>query len=318
LQASAESQNAQATREQVLLEVDRAYFGVLQAQAVENVAQQTVDTRQLLLDRVTILAQNKLKSDLDVSFARVALEDGRLLLQKAQNDFDSSMAALSTALGLREQRHFNLIEQAQPPIASATDVAPLIDKALQDRPELASLRDERDATLRLARSLRDARLPTISAVIAAGEAPSHDDRLPGSYSAGGIQLSVPVFTGGLYLARQHEAELRAKAAGESLRTLEDQVSRDVRIAWLNLNNARERLRTSQELSRYAADAYQLADARYRAGSSSIVELSQAQLELTSAQIGETNARYEVLIQESALSYETGGMMAALRPGSPGN
>jgi outer membrane protein len=318
LRASAESQNAQATREQVLLEVDRAYFGVLQAQAVENVAQQTVDTRQLLLDRVTILAQNKLKSDLDVSFARVALEDGRLLLQKAQNDFDSSMAALATALGLREQRHFNLIEQAQPPIASETDVAPLIDKALQDRPELASLRDERDATLRLARSLRDARLPTISAVIAAGEAPSHDDRLPGSYSAGGIQLSVPVFTGGLYLARQHEAELRAKAAGESLRTLEDQVSRDVRIAWLNLNNARERLRTSQELSRYAADAYQLADARYRAGSSSIVELSQAQLELTSAQIGETNARYEVLVQESALSYETGGMMGALHPGSPGN
>jgi outer membrane protein len=315
-QASAENQNAEATREQVLLEVDRAYFGVLQAQAVENVAQQTVDTRQLLLDRVSILAQNKLKSDLDVSFARVALEDGRLLLQKAQNDFDSSMASLSTALGLREQQHFNLVEQAQPPIAGETDVAPLIDRALQDRPELASLRDERDAALRLARSLRDARLPTISAVIAVGDAPSHDDRLPGSYSAGGIQLSVPVFAGGFYLARQHEAELRAKAAGESLRTFEDQVTRDVRIAWLNLNDARQRLRTSQELSRYAANAYQLADARYRAGSSSIVELSQAQLELTSAQIGETSARYGVLIQESALNYEMGGMMGAARPTSP--
>jgi outer membrane protein len=316
LQASAESQNAEATREQVLLDVDRTYFGVLQAQAVENVAQQTVDTRQLLLDRVMILAQNKLKSDLDVSFARVALEDSRLLLQKAQNDFDSSMASLSTALGLREQQHFNLIEQAQPPIATETDVAPLIAKALRDRPELASLRDEHDAALRAARSLRDARLPSIAAVIAAGDAPSHDDRLPGSYSAGGIQISVPVFTGGLYLARQHEAELRARAAGESLRSLEDQVTRDVRIAWLNLNNARERLRTSRELSRYATTAYQLADARYRAGSSSIVELSQAQLELTSAQIGATNARYEVLVQESALSYETGGMMGAMGPGSP--
>ncbi|HEY3784111.1 MAG TPA: TolC family protein [Steroidobacteraceae bacterium] len=78
--------------------------------------------------------------------------------------------------------------------------------------------------------------------------------------------------------------------------------------WLNLNNARERLRTTQELARYASNAYQLADARYRAGSSSIVELSQAQLALTSAQIGETNARYEVLIQQSALNYETGGLM----------
>ena len=40
------------------------YLGALQAQAVEDVARQTLDTRQLLVDRVTILAQNKLKSDL--------------------------------------------------------------------------------------------------------------------------------------------------------------------------------------------------------------------------------------------------------------
>ncbi|HYL72136.1 MAG TPA: TolC family protein, partial [Candidatus Dormibacteraeota bacterium] len=66
----------------------------------------------------------------------------------------------------------------------------------------------------------------------------------------------------------------------------------------------------QALNRYAADAYQLADARYRAGSSSIVELSQAQLELTSAQLGETTARYEVLMQQSALNFETGEALTA--------
>jgi outer membrane protein len=317
LHASAESQNAQATREQVLLEVDRNYFGVLQAQAVENVARQTVQTRQLLLDRVSILAANKLKSELDVSFARVALENGNLLLQSAQNGFDSALASLSAVLGYREQQHFNLMEATPAPIGSENDVSPFIDKALRDRPELASFRDERDASLRLARSLRDARLPTISAVIATGDAPSHDVRLPDTYSAGGIQVSVPLFAGGFYQARQREAELRAKAAGESLRTVEDEVTRDVRIAWLNLNNARDRLRTTQQLSRYAANAYELAEARYKAGTSSIVELSQAQLELTSAQIGETTARYDVLIQESALNYETGGMMGATaRAGSP--
>ena len=308
LQASAENQSAQTTREQVLLDVDRSYFAVLQAQAIENVARQTVDTRQLLLDRVTVLAQNKLKSDLDVSFASVALQDATLLLQKAQNDFDSSMASLSTVLGFRDQQHFTLKEESPEPLPAESDVSALTDRALKDRPELASLRDQRDAATRLARSLRDSRLPTISAVVAAGDAPSHDARLPDSYSAGGILVSVPLFAGGFYLARQHEAELRAKAAGESLRTVEDEVTRDVRIAWLNLNNARERLRTSQVLSRYAANAYQLADARYRAGSSSIVELSQAQLELTSAQIGETTARYDVLIRQSALSYETGAML----------
>jgi len=310
LQASAENQNAQATREQVLLEVDRSFFSVLQAQALENVAQQTVTTRQLLLDRVSILASNKLKSELDVSFARVSLEDARLLLQRAQNDFDSALAALSAVLGYREQHHFNLVETLPPPAAAYADVTPLIDTALQDRPELASLRDQRDSAQRLARSLRDARLPTISAGIVAGDAPSHDVRLPDNYAAGGIQVSVPLFAGGFYVARQHEAELRARAEGENLRNLEDAISRDVRIAWLSLNNSRERLRTTEQLSRYAQNAYELAESRYRAGSSSIVELSQAQLELTSAQIAETGARYEVLLQQSALSYQIGGLSGA--------
>jgi len=305
LQASAADQSALATREQVLLEVDRSYFGALQAQGVQAVARQTLDTRQLLLDRVSILAANKLKSDLDVSFAQVGLEDARLLLERAQNEVDSTLAALSTVLGYREQRPFTLADEASVSVPAAADVAPLIEQALRDRPELASLRDQRDAALHLARSLRDARLPTISAVLAAGDAPSHDVRLPDSYSAGGIQISVPLFAGGFYQARQREAELRARAAAESLRTVEDNVSRDVRIAWLSLNNARERLRTTGQLRRYAATAYELADARYRAGSSSIVELSQAQLALTAAQIDETTARYEVLIREADLNYQIG-------------
>ncbi len=318
LQASAAEQSSLATREQVLLQVDLAYFGALQAHGIESVARQTLGTRQLLLDRVSVLAENKLKSDLDVSFARVALEQARLLLLRAQNDVDSSLAALSTVLGYREQRMFSLADETSVPVPASADVQPLIDQALHDRPELAGLRDQRDAAQRLALSFRDARLPTVSALVAAGNSPSHDARLPANYSAGGIQVSVPVFAGGLYEARQHEAELRARAAAESLRTVEDDISRDVRVAWLNLNNARQRLRTNQQLARYAADAYQLADARYRVGSSSIVELSQAQLELTTAQIDETTARYEVLLRESDLNYQIGAAAAGttLAPAEP--
>jgi len=316
LQAGAAEQASLATRELVLLEVDHSFFGALQAQAIESVARQTLDTRELLLERVAVLAENKLKSDLDVSFARVALEQARLLLQKAQADVDSSFATLSAALGYREQRTFTLVDETSVPVPAVAVVQPLIDQALRDRPELAGLRDQRDAAQRLALSLRDARLPTVSALVAAGNSPSHDVRLPANYSAGGIQVSVPLFTGGLYSARQHEAELRARAAAEALRSEEDNISRDVRVTWLNLNNARERLRTNQQLARYAATAYQLADARYRVGSSSIVELSQAQLDLTTAQIDETTARYEVLMRESDLNFAIGAAFPAVRPVAP--
>jgi outer membrane protein len=304
-QARAENQNANATREQVLLIADTSYFGALQAQAVLHVAQQTFETRQLLLDQITALATNKLRSELDVSFAQVTLEEGRLLLEKAQNDTDAAMASLSTALGYHEFHSFQLVEQSPTVNVATNEISDLTQTALESRPELLSLRDERDAALRFAKSQRDSRLPTIAAVGVAGDSPTHDSRLPDNYAAGGIQLSLPLFAGGLYTARQHEAELKAQANAEMLRTAEDNVIRDVRIAWLNVNNALEQLRTTEQLLQHASEAYDLANARYKTGISSIVELSQAQLNLTSAQMANTDARYSMLIQEANLDYQVG-------------
>ena len=304
-QAQAENQNANTTREQVLLQADTAYFGALAAQAVLRVAQQTLDTRQLLRDQVAALATNKLRSELDVSFAQVELEQARLLVEKSQNDADAAMATLSTALGYREFHQFQLVEQSPPATPATNDVADLVQTALSQRPELQSLRDERDSALRFAKAERDSRLPTVSAAGVAGAAPVHDSHLPDDYVAGGVLLSLPIFAGGLYVARQHEAELKAQSEDALLRSAEDNVIRDVRIAWLNVNNAVEQLHTTEQLARHAAEAYDLAQARYQTGISSIVELSQAQLNLTSAQIANTSARYSVLIQQADLNYQTG-------------
>ena len=117
------------------------------------------------------------------------------------------------------------------------------------------------------------------------------------------------YSPGACIARASEAQLRARAAAEALRAVEDNVSRDVRVAWLNLTDARQRQRTTEQLRDYAGEAYELADARYRAGSSSIVELSQAQLDLTSAQIANANARYDVLIEQSDLNFQLGTLTA---------
>ena len=85
LQVQAATQTAQATRYDVLLQVNRSYFDVLRAQAVVKVAQETVSTRQLLSDQVTELARNNLKSQLDVSFADVNVSQAKLLLVRAQD-----------------------------------------------------------------------------------------------------------------------------------------------------------------------------------------------------------------------------------------
>jgi len=304
LRAQAAENTAQATRDQILLAVDGAYYSALQAQAVTRVAEQTVTNRQVLLDQISTMASNKLKSELDVSFARVNVEDARLLLSRALNDLHASYAQLADLMGQTETKVYRLVEEPVPPAAS-TNIADFIQQALRNRPDLLSLRNEQEASLRQARAERAARFPVVAAVGSAGSSPVHDEALPDAYAAAGLTVTVPLYAGGLYAARQQEAELHAQAAAQTLRDLEDNVIRDVRIAWLNAQNAYDRLQISRKLLDNAREALELSQARYKNGMSSIVELNQAELDKISAEISYANTQYEYLLQRSTLSYQTG-------------
>jgi outer membrane protein len=306
LRAQAEANNAQATRQQILLAVDGAFFGAQQAQSVTRVAEETVAERQVFLEQVSELASNKLRSDLDVSFARVNVDDAKLLLIKAQNDVQAAFAQLVNLMGLREQKTYRLVEQPLPPELS-TNVWQFVEQGLQSRPDLLSLRNAQEASLKFARAERALRYPNLSAVGSAGVVPIGDSELPKNYAAAGLSLSMPIYAGGFYSARQEEAGLQARAAEESLRDLEDNVIRDVRIAWLNAQNAFDRLRVTAELLDNAKQSYDLSQARYTHLLSSIVEFNQAELNLLSAQIAYADTQYEYLLRRSALDFQTGSL-----------
>jgi outer membrane protein len=304
LHAQAEENHAQATREQILLEVDSAYYAALQAQSVARVADQTVATRQSFLDQVTALATNKMRSELDVSFAKVNLEEGKLIQSRARNDQQAAFAQLSTLMGLRQPESYQLSDEPLPTELS-TNVYDLVEEALRSRPDVLGLRHEREAAFKFARAEKALNYPTVSAVGTAGVVPIRDSELPANYAAAGVGLSLPIFAGGLYTARQREAALRAQAADQAVRDGENNIIRDVRIAWLNAQNAFERLRITQQLVENASRSFDLAQARYNNGVSSIVELNQAQLNKISAEISDADTKYEYLLRRSALNFQIG-------------
>jgi outer membrane protein len=304
LGAKAASESAQQTEQDVLLAVNRAYFSVLRAQAVLKVAEETVTERQILTDQVTTLEKNKLKSMLDVSFAEVNLAQAKLFLVQAQNDQKAADADLATALGLANPQPFDLAEEPMP-TAPPADPTDLIAQALQDRPDLSSARFSHDAAVRYARAERDLWLPTISAAGAAGLTPASQVPLSDRYAAAGINVNIPIFNGFLFSARHQEANLRAQAEDQGMRDLADRIGRDVRTAWLDAGTAYQRLDVTAQLLHQASLALDLAQGRYKLGLSSIVELSQAELNLTQAQIADTGAKYDFQIQSAALSYQIG-------------
>ena len=306
LQADAAANNAQATRQQILLAVDEAFYSALQAQSVTRVAEQTVTNRQTFLDQVRELARVKMKSELDVTFAQVNLEDADLLLSKAQNDLQAAFAQLANLMGLPQPVPYRLVEQGLPAELS-TNVSDFVQQALSARPDLLSLRNQQEASVKFARGEKALSYPTISAVASAGTVPIRDQQLPNNYAAAGVVLSVPLFAGGYYSARRDAAVLQSQAEEESLRDLEDNIIRDVHIAWLNAQNALDRYRITGRLLENARQSYDLAQARYKQGISSIVEFNQAELNLISAQIAYADTLYEYLVQRSALNFQTGNL-----------
>jgi outer membrane protein len=304
LQARADEQNAVATKQDVLLAVDQAFYNSLQTHAVLQVAEQTIASRQLLADQVSALTRSKLRSDLDLSFANVNLAQAKLLYLDALNNDKASLATLSAILGYPALEAFELVndtEQLAPPPA---EVDPLISEAFAKRPEILALEFQSESDEKLHRAEHDQMYPAISALAAFGDSPVRDDVIYGPYAAVGVNMEIPIFNGFLFSAKSREADLRTQATRQRLMDLRNRISRDVRTSWLAASTAFDRVNVSEQLLAQANLALDLAQTRYKLGLSSIVELSQAQLQQTQAEIGNAQAGYEYRLALSVLRYQT--------------
>jgi outer membrane protein len=308
LQEKAQNASALATTEDIVLATDQAFYNALQAQALLEVARQNTATLTTTQTQVNQMTVNKLKSTLDLSIANVNLSQAKLLELDAENNRDSTMAALDAVLGLDRLVTYNLVggdSALSPPPA---DAGQLIQLALQQRPDLQALNFSQQAAVKFSKAERDQMLPTISAMGTAGGTPIRPDGtyyLTNWWGGIGVNICVPLFNGFLYSAQEQEAKLRAQADAEQSRDLRDNIVRDVRTAWLSAQTAYQKVAVSEELLKQANLALGLAQTRYKLGLSSIVELSQTQYQQIDAAIGNTNAQYQYRLALATLNYQIG-------------
>lgn len=296
-----------ATVNDIVLAIDQGFYQALTAQSVLKVAQKTLATRQATAEQISAFTSQKLRSTLDLSLADVQVSQAQLLVLDAQNSAQSAMASLNAILGSEADQQYDLIDETpenpQPAPAGAEN---LVQLAFRSRPDLAALNDRWLAARQFASAEHDQLRPTISALAAVGGAPVRADQIQSSwYGAAGANISIPIFNGFEYTARAQEAGLRAQAASEQVRNLRETIARDVRSAVLNAQIAFQRIAVSRQLFDQANTSLELGQARYKVGLSGIVDLTQAQLAQTEAEIGYTNARFAYQAALAAVRYQTG-------------
>jgi outer membrane protein len=305
--AQAQVDTERATFEDMTLAVDTAFYQALTAQSVLKVAQQTLATRQATGEQVGALTQQKLRSTLDLSLADVQVSQAKLLVLDAQNSAQAAMANLNAVLGSEADQAYDLVDETPVnPQDAPTNTEELVQLAFRQRPDLAALGERSLAAKQFASAEHDLMRPTISALASAGGTPVRADQIQSSwYGAAGANISIPVFNGFEYSARAKEADLRAQAASEQVRSLRDTIARDVRSAVLNAQIAFQRIGVTRQLLDQANTSLELAQARYKVGLSGIVDLTQAQLAQTEAEISYTNSRFAYQAALAAIRFQTG-------------
>jgi outer membrane protein len=304
LRSRAEAEASRGARNLLLLQVSTNFYTVLQQQEIVRVARKTVATRKAVLEQVSGLALNQLRSELDVSFASVNYQDAELLLTKSENDLKSAQLGMVAMLGLRDDWNYELVEEPGSPEEMAP-IETMISCAFDHRPELARLRLEVDAARHTANAEKALSMPTVTAFASVGNIPVRDERLPHNYAAAGVNVSVPVFAGGLNSARRAEAEIKVRVTESNLRDEENQIIRDLKITYHNVTFSKKKLALQEDMLKHAQNSASLAQSRYELGSSSIVELGQAQLNQTAAEIAFAVSRYDYLLQRAILNFHRG-------------
>jgi outer membrane protein len=292
----------EAILNELIYQVTRGYYGILQAQAFVKVQEETVAS----LEENLRVANERFKAgsavQTDVLNLEVKLAQAREDLIRAQNGAQLAIAALNTAIGQDLVPQGPLAEKEQtdltpPPAAQDAD-------ALEDRPELKAARlNTRIQENAWRRSKRDY-FPTVSAFGSVDWDSDVSSDFEQSYFAGAV-AEWEFFTGFRRGASTHSAKANYEAAKAQERKARDNLKLDLTQAQLAIKEAWERRDVASRSVASAEEALRITQERYKQGAADITELLTAQVGLTATRTRNVAAYYDYLTAQANLKRAQG-------------
>jgi outer membrane protein TolC len=294
-----------ATAQTTATNVRVAYYGVLAAQQLVAVGEETVRNQQKHAEQVRRFVNAGQRTRFDLSSVELNYSNAQIGLVRARNVLGLAKIRLKTAIGIDGAADFSVVEPN--PAASVFERRPageLIAEAEQHRPELRRA----DAQLRAQRAggkaARAGYLPSISAL--GGVAAAKGEGFGAGYDwFVGIGLNWNLFNG-MYTTNQ-TAEARA---GEDLAAAQRENARqaivaDVEEQRLAIDDAQARGELAERTVATASERLAQAEHRYETGAGDVLELDDAQIMLTNAKAQSVQARYDLAIARARLARALG-------------
>lgn len=275
------SLDAEVTKRDSMATVGLIYLEALRAMAAVEARQADVKLNQELLRLAAERKAAGMATSLDVTRARVQMENSRQQLLVAENDRDRAKLNLIRAIGLSFDVKLTLTDEMTLAEVPKQTMTQALQVAQDNRTELKLQKNrERLASLTLS-SVTSERLPSVEA---AGDVGMIGNQIPDMLTTDSVRvvMSVPIFDGGSREARISES--RSLLRQEVIRTqdVNYQVSLEVRDAMLTLNSSKEQVAVAEEGLQLALTELELARERFAVGVATNIEVTDAQTSVAQA------------------------------------
>jgi outer membrane protein len=300
--------NSNRALQDTVAEVETAYFSVLAARAQRAAQAEQEAALRASFDAVEVRLRGGLAARADQLRARAALSEATLARQLAERDIAKAEAGLKQAAGIEQTRPLLLDWETTPPPALDTAIllADLLAEAEQQRPDLRALQAAAASARAEAERAQAARWPSLSLAANTGRTFFlEDERSPSTTYSVGVNLSVPLFDGGRLAALARAAERDAERLQAEAESQRSQVAFTVTEAYHDVRHAQAQREGVALQFDSASESAQAAEARYRAGVGSLLELLTAQADLARARQAQAQADSDWLAAFSRLNHALG-------------
>jgi outer membrane protein len=291
--ADAASEDARATAQQAILEARLAYFGVLAAVALDQVAAQALANGERHLSDTEAMVQAGSRAAIDLARLRTQVATARAAAVRTRNAVRTARTRLDVAMGVPGQPDYATVAPSIPALAAEerpTDA--LFAQAVAARPELAALRASVSAGAHAVKAADRALWPSLRA--SAGAAGAGSDALDPAWTASAaVSLSWTLFDGLSARAAAEGARARLEATRAQLDERGQQVWKELDEAASDVASARAQRPAAEEGVEASKDLLGYAEARYREGVGSSLELADAELELVNAAAQRVQVEYDL-------------------------
>ncbi|MFH2024715.1 MAG: TolC family protein, partial [bacterium] len=288
-----------ATEQKILSDVTSSYYGVLFMNSTLAVSEEALQSSEENLNQVTQYFNVGKSSRFDVLRAEVQVANMKPMVISTINNLKLAESHLRMVIGINDSIDFNYTEKLELVYSELTEKSlnVLIDLALTSRPEIVMMDNQKYIAQKQVSMSRAAFIPSVMFGTAYQYQGQRDDfKFTGddffkSFNSS-VSISIPIFNGMKSSAKYQQAKIAVKETEHQTESLVNGIKLEVKAAYFSIQEAMEKVQTQQKTIEQAKEAQRLARLLYSEGSSTQLDVINADLAVQQAQMNYQQSLFE--------------------------